>query len=142
MRIGQLADKAGVNIQTIRFYERRRVLPEPLRNASGYRAYGDADLDNIRFVRQSQELGFTLKEIQQLMKLHQAATAVSPGTARKTSEWRVIAHITQARLKHVEQNLRLLKTMRVQLLSMLHPLETADSRGCPASLKPVKKNRH
>jgi DNA-binding transcriptional MerR regulator len=94
MRIGQLADKAGVNIQTIRFYERRKILQEPLRNASGYRAYGDADLENIRFVKQSQELG-----------------------------------------------LRLLKTMRVQLLSMLRRLEAANSRGCPASPKPARKNR-
>jgi DNA-binding transcriptional MerR regulator len=141
MRIGQLADKAGVNIQTIRFYERRKILREPLRSAFGYRAYGDADLDNLRFVKQSQELGFTLKEIQQLMKLHQAASAVSPTTAAKPREWRVIAHITQARLKHVEQNLRRLKTMRVQLLSMLHRLQTANSRGCPASPKPARKSR-
>jgi MerR family mercuric resistance operon transcriptional regulator len=140
MRIGQLADKAGVNIQTIRFYERRKILPEPLRNASGYRAYGDADLDNIRFVKQSQELGFSLREIQQLMKLHQAASSVSPASVRKPREWKVIAQITQARLKHVERNLRLLKTMRVQLLSMLHRLEAANSRGCPASPKPDGKS--
>jgi DNA-binding transcriptional MerR regulator len=141
MRIGQLADQAGVNVQTIRFYERRRILREPPRNASGYRSYGNGDLESIRFIKQSQELGFTLKEIQQLMKLHQAAAAVLPGAVRRPREWREIARITQARLEHIEQKLRLLRTMRMQLLSMLRRLETVSSHGCPASPKPARKSR-
>jgi len=69
MRIGELAAKAGVNIQSVRFYERRRILREPVRAASGYRVYGKSDLDDICFIKQCQELGFTLKEIQPLLQL-------------------------------------------------------------------------
>src|SRR6266849_10564539 len=49
MQIGQLAAKAGVNVQTVRFYERERILREPPRNSSGYRLYGKSDLEDIRF---------------------------------------------------------------------------------------------
>ena len=141
MRIGQLAERAGVNVQTIRFYERRRILREPPRKPSGYRSYGESDLESIRFIRQSQELGFTLKEIQQLMRLHPAATAASSGAVRRSREWRDIARLTHTRLEHIEQKLRLLKTMRGQLLSMLHRLESVNSPGCPASPAPGRKRR-
>ena len=141
MRIGQLAERAGVNIQTIRYYERRRILREPPRNSSGYRSYGNGDLESIRFIRQSQELGFTLKEIQQLMRLHPAATKASSSAVRRSHEWRDIAGIARARLEHIEQRLSLLQTMRAQLLSMLHRLEAANSGGCPASPEPARKRR-
>ena len=62
MRIGEFARKAGMEAQTIRFYERRRILPAPRRTASGYRIYETADLENLRLVQRCQELGFTLVE--------------------------------------------------------------------------------
>src|SRR5215469_612783 len=62
MRTGELARKAGVNLQTIRFYEREGLLPEPARNVSGYRSYQTSDLDRVIFIRRNQELGFTLAE--------------------------------------------------------------------------------
>ncbi len=141
MRIGELAERAGVNVQTIRFYERRRILREPPRNSSGYRSYGNGDLESIRFIRQSQELGFTLKEIEQLMRMHAAATEASSAAIRRSREWRDIARLTRTRLQHIEQKLLLLKTMRAQLLSMLQRLETANSNRCPASPAPAKKRR-
>jgi DNA-binding transcriptional MerR regulator len=140
MQIGQLAAKAGVNVQTIRFYERERILPEPPRNPSGYRSYGQSDLEDIRFIKQSQELGFTLKEIQQLMKLHQSVTAM-PDSSKRPREWRDIGQITRARLDHLEQKLRLLRAMRMQLRAMLHRLETANSHACPASSVPFRSRR-
>ena len=135
MRIGQLAGKARVNIQTIRFYERQRVLERAERNQSGYRSYADKDLLKLRFIKQSQELGFTLREIKQLMQLHSARCRLARGPSRRSSEWRDIAQLTRVKLQDVEHKLHGLKTMRKQPLAMLDKLETTTSAGCPAPPK-------
>ncbi len=67
--IGRLAKQAGVGIDTVRFYERRGLLPEPERTASGYRLYQSDSIDRIRFVRRAKQLGFTLDEIENLLIL-------------------------------------------------------------------------
>ena len=69
MRSGQLARRAGVNIETLRYYERRGLLEAPARLPSGYRAYDDAAVSLIRFIRRAQELGFTLAEVETLLEL-------------------------------------------------------------------------
>jgi DNA-binding transcriptional MerR regulator len=63
MKIGQVADLAAVSVDTVRFYERRGVLPIPERTASGYRTYTSATVERIRLARQLQQLGFTLDEV-------------------------------------------------------------------------------
>jgi MerR family mercuric resistance operon transcriptional regulator len=67
--IGKLAQLAGLNIQTIRFYENIGLLPEPSRSKSQYRRYDDEYLDHINFIKNSQELGFTLEEIKDLVQV-------------------------------------------------------------------------
>lgn len=67
--IGQLAEQSGVGVETIRFYERKGLIAQPRRPASGYRKYDDQTSDRIRFIQQGQELGFTLGEIKQLLSL-------------------------------------------------------------------------
>lgn len=67
--IGKLAQKAGVNLETIRYYERRGLLPLPPRNKSGHRQYSDNDLKRTIFIKQTQALGFSLHEIGELMSL-------------------------------------------------------------------------
>jgi MerR family transcriptional regulator, copper efflux regulator len=69
MKIGELAQQAQVNIDTVRYYERQGLLPEPLRRASGYREYGAGDVRRLRFVRRAKALGFTLVEIRDLLDL-------------------------------------------------------------------------
>lgn len=69
MTIGQLAKKAGINLQTIRYYENLKLIPEPGRSDSGYRKYGEDYLEHIKFVKNAQDLGFTLEEIQKLVEL-------------------------------------------------------------------------
>jgi DNA-binding transcriptional MerR regulator len=81
MRIGELAVRAEVNIQTLRFYEREGLLRPPARTPSGYRSYTVSDLERVRFIRLCQRLGFTLHEIQHLLILHQNLTEIS-GTAK------------------------------------------------------------
>jgi Hg(II)-responsive transcriptional regulator len=69
MKIGQLAHHAGVNIDTVRYYERQGLLPPPARLASGYRRYDQTDVARLRFVRRAKGLGFTLIEIRELLAL-------------------------------------------------------------------------
>ncbi|RDZ29699.1 heavy metal-responsive transcriptional regulator [Lysobacter silvisoli] len=69
MQIGQLAKRAGVAIDTVRYYERNGILPLPERQASGYRAYDERDVDRLRFLRRAKALGFTLTEIRDLLEL-------------------------------------------------------------------------
>jgi MerR family mercuric resistance operon transcriptional regulator len=63
MLISELAAAAGVKVSAIRFYERRGILAAPGRTSGGYRAYGQADLDRVRYLKRGQELGFTLAEL-------------------------------------------------------------------------------
>ena len=69
MTTGTLARRAGVGVETIRFYEREGLLPAPPRRESGYRIYADADLRRVQFLRRAQELGFTLREASDLLAL-------------------------------------------------------------------------
>jgi MerR family copper efflux transcriptional regulator len=70
MQIGELAEQAGVNVQTVRYYERRGLLPEPDRKASGYRIYDESDALRLGFILRAKALGFTLSEIEELLDLH------------------------------------------------------------------------
>lgn len=69
MTIGAVARRVGVAIDTIRYYEREGLLPEPLRRASGYRSYDEGAVRQLRFIRRAKELGFTLEEIRDLLAL-------------------------------------------------------------------------
>lgn len=66
---GQLAKKANVNVETIRYYERRGLIPEPLRSESGYRRYSQDSIARIQFIKRAKELGFSLKEVSELLSL-------------------------------------------------------------------------
>ena len=65
----QLARKAGVNVETLRYYERRGLIPEPPRRDSGYRQYSQDDVARIQFIKRAKDLGFTLQEVQELLDL-------------------------------------------------------------------------
>src|SRR6476646_3468800 len=69
MRIGTAAEQAGVNVQTLRYYERRGLLPRPPRRTSGYREFPDDAVRMVRFIKRAQELGFSLDQVEQLLKL-------------------------------------------------------------------------
>ncbi len=69
MRTGEVASQADVNIQTLRYYERRGLLPEPPRRESGYRMYGPDAVEIVRFIKRAQGLGFSLDEVESLFEL-------------------------------------------------------------------------
>lgn len=71
MRSSEVANAAGVNIQTLRYYERRERLPAPARKASGYREYDPTTVQQVRFIKRAQDLGFTLDEISELLDLRE-----------------------------------------------------------------------
>lgn len=66
---GQVARKAGVNIHTVRYYERRGLVPAPARSGAGYRQYTEEHVSYVRFIKRAQHLGFTLEEIRTLLNL-------------------------------------------------------------------------
>jgi DNA-binding transcriptional MerR regulator len=133
MKIGELACKAGINIQSVRFYERRRILREPVRTASGYRVYSKSDLEDILFVKQCQELGFTLKEIQPMVNLHRAAARMTDAGVRRPAEFRDIGQLAQVKLQQIDEKMRALKSVRSRLLAMIDQIETVSSVGCPGA---------
>lgn len=67
--VGKLAKSAGINVETVRYYERIGMLPKPQRKTSGYRQYGPEDLRRLKFISHAKDLGFTLKEIRELLEL-------------------------------------------------------------------------
>ena len=68
MTIGRLAKEAGVNVETVRYYQRRGLLEEPQKPAGGHRRYQQSTLDRIAFIRRAQALGFSLAEIESLLE--------------------------------------------------------------------------
>jgi len=123
MQIGELARLGGVNIQTIRYYERERLLRAPARTASGYRAYEETDLQSVRFIKRAQELGFTLAEIRELLSLR-------IDHERDRSEVRAIA---KAKVADIEQKIRTLSAMKEALVRLT---EHCHGHG-PASECPI-----
>lgn len=105
MRISELAQRAGVNVQTVRYYERRGLLDDPRNRGVGYREYGEATLDRLRFIRRSQELGFTLSEIEELLALR-----LQRGTTAADVKERAAAKIAE-----IDEKLRDLERIREAL---------------------------
>ncbi len=86
MKIGEVAKAAGVGIDAVRFYEREGLLPEPARRPSGYREYSpDAVLD-LRFIRRAKVLGFSLREISELLSIHRDPGATAADVRRLAEE--------------------------------------------------------
>lgn len=100
--IGTIAGAAGVTVETVRFYESKGLLKKAQRNASGYRQYSDEDARRVRFIKRAQELGFTLREVKQLLDLR-ATTKARCGDVKKK---------TDAKLEEIESRIRDLQKMR------------------------------
>jgi MerR family copper efflux transcriptional regulator len=96
--IGQLAKRGGVGIDTVRYYERSGLLTPRSRLASGYRRYGDIELARLRFIRRAQGLGFTLREIKQLLAL---STQRDVGRVKRSAQKKLLD--VQARIAALER---------------------------------------
>ncbi len=105
MRIGELAGKGGVTVQTVRFYERQSLLPNPPRKDSGYRIYGDRDLRRLLFIRQAKALGFSLDEIREILRMREMGRCPCADVLR----------LAEQHLGTVESQLRQLSRFRDEL---------------------------
>ena len=85
--IGTLAETAGVNVETIRFYQRKGLMPEPEKPYGSIRRYGDTDLARVRFIKSAQRLGFSLEEVGDLLKLDDGTRC---GEARQLAEQKLV----------------------------------------------------
>lgn len=94
LTIGQLAKVAGVNVQTVRYYERRNVIQPTDRMPSGYRLYGNDVLRRLRFIKNAQAVGFTLREVGELLDLQVSSTARCGDVQRRAE-----AKLTQVKAK-------------------------------------------
>jgi MerR family mercuric resistance operon transcriptional regulator len=131
MRIGELATKAKVNIQTVRFYERQRILRTPSRTSGGYRSYETRDLEHLLFVKWCQRLGFTLKEVKELLPLHSALTGNSGSRSRR--ELQGIVKMAEEKLENIEEKITSLRKMSRQVAAALRELKKSPAPVCPAS---------
>ena len=102
LTIGQVANAADVNIQTVRYYERRGLFPTPRRTPAGYRQYAEDAVARLRFIKHAQELGFSLREIQELLGLRVRHGAACDVVERKTRQ----------KIEVVERRIRDLKKMK------------------------------
>lgn len=118
----KLADKAGVNKETLRFYEKKGLLAEPVRTDGGYRQYSEKDLDRLLFIKNAKELGFSLAEIKELL-------AIADGDIYKCCDVRQIA---ESKLDHINHQMKHLKKLRKTLASLVTECQsTTTIKHCP-----------
>jgi Hg(II)-responsive transcriptional regulator len=109
LTIGELAQRAGVGVETIRFYERKGLIAQPVRPAAGFRAYAQDVVARLGFVHEAKQLGFTLKEIRDLLKLRD-----NPKTDAAAVRGRAAAKLAQ-----IEDGINQFQRMRVTLQDLL-----------------------
>jgi MerR family transcriptional regulator, mercuric resistance operon regulatory protein len=127
MRIGEVAAEVGVNVQTIRFYERRGLLKKPRRLPSGYRDYPAEVVKVIRFIKRTQNQGFTLQEIERLLR-PLAAGSLTAAEVRDGFE---------AKIRRLDEQIRGLQTLRDELSANLENCECRDGHSLCPGLKAI-----
>ena len=118
--IARLAAAAGVHIETIRYYQRLRLVPQPPRPLGGIRRYSEADVDRLRFIKRAQAMGFTLVEVESLLKLQ----------ARRSC--RATRELAANKLRLVDARIRELRDLRKELAGLIVDCDanTQDAK-CP-----------
>lgn len=120
MRIGELADSAGVSTKTVRYYESIGLLPEPGRTPSGYRDYGEDAVERLRFVRDAQATGLSLAEIASVLELKAAgATSCAHTTA-----------LLERHLGELDDQIERLSAARTELAALAARAGSLDPAGC------------
>ena len=122
LSIGELSRRTGVNIETIRYYERIKMLPAPPRTSNGRRAYGPTEIWSLTFIRRSRELGFTLDEIRALLALSAADGKNTCGEVRQVAA----RHLADIRAKMVD-----LRAMARVLSDAVQRCDAGEVPGCP-----------
>jgi MerR family mercuric resistance operon transcriptional regulator len=113
LTIGHLARESGMNLETVRYYERRGLLPKPPRSASGYRLFPIDAAQRLRFIERAKELGFSLKEIGELLSLRASPTTTSARIRAKA----------EAKITDIRSKIRSLESMEKTLRKL--------AKSCP-----------
>ncbi|MFQ5546212.1 MAG: heavy metal-responsive transcriptional regulator [Acidiferrobacterales bacterium] len=119
-RIGEISDRLGLSVDTLRYYEKISLLPRVARNVSGLRVYNNKDISRLQFIQRAQKMDFTLAEIGQLLKMREA-----PQKARTKAR-----KLTQQKLAEIETCLTDLKALRDELRLLLSRCAISMD-GCP-----------
>ena len=109
LSIGKVARRAGARVETIRFYERQGLLTAPMRKESGYRLYSELVLGRIRFIRRAKELGFSLREIKELLQVRRNSSAPCEDVCEKA----------QAKIANIEEKIAMFTKMREALSGLV-----------------------
>jgi MerR family transcriptional regulator, copper efflux regulator len=122
LTVGRLAREVGINLETVRFYERNGLLPKPPRNASGYRLYSPDTARRLKFIKRAQQLGFSLREIRELLALR-----MSPQTNNAE-----IRRRTESKIADIESKIKTLESMKAVLRKLVETCsECAPNSKCP-----------
>ena len=122
MRIGQIAEKAGVGIDTVRLYERLRLLPPAQRTESGYRRFDPDDLAKLHFIKSAKGLGFTLDETRELLRL----------ASDDQGERAEVLALARRRLEDIERKVAQLSALRDSLAALVNQCSgSGPVQGCP-----------
>ena len=108
MTIGELAKKAKVNVETIRYYQRIELLSKPSQPSSGFRKYSETTLEKLSFIRRSKELGFSLNDIRELLSLQQQDGACEE-----------ICSLAERNLVSIRQRIRDLRTLESEISELI-----------------------
>jgi MerR family mercuric resistance operon transcriptional regulator len=115
LTISRLAQLGGVNLETVRYYERRGLLPKPPPTEAGYRQFSPEAAQRLRFIKRAQELGFSLEEVREL------ALRVEPGNC---ADVRARAH---AKIANIEEKMKTLAAMKSTLRGLVNQCEQSAS---------------
>ena len=124
LQIGEVARRAGVSIDTLRYYERLKLLPRPRRSSGGFRLFASEHIERVKFIKQAQDLGFSLDEIKGLL---------ATGGA---DECRKVRDLLQRKLTELDDRLKVMKSFRRVLAKHLAACEGelkqhGESACCP-----------
>ena len=122
LTVGRLAGEAGVNVETIRYYERRGLLKAPARGRSGWRRYDQEALRTLLFVKRAQRLGFTLEEVGELLKLRATKSERSCERVRGRAK---------EKLEEIDSKIRDLQAMRRALAGLARRCKPSEGASCP-----------
>lgn len=134
MRIGKVAKQIGITVEAIRFYEKQGLIKAPGRNESGYRDYSEGVVDHLSFIKRAKELGFSLKEIKELMIL-QSIPGTGCGEVKEQAE---------AKIADIDEKMKDLQRIRDALVELVSacpgqgPLSSCPIIG-PANMKGKNK---
>lgn len=122
MTIGQVAGRAGVNVQTLRYYERIGLIAEPARRRSGYRDYPDETVRVVRFIKRAQELGFRLEDVAELLAL----AGQAPGSCQ------AVRKLARDKMAELDRRIADLTAMRASLARLVATCDRPHRRReCP-----------